>query len=87
MAAVAKAKNEIADYSEAAYVDSQYEYLQEHKSEGITLEELRRRRAKARSQKARTPNVLMIFGHIMRRTRMNLRTSMSTPASVVCPST
>ncbi len=45
MAAVVKAKNEIADYSEAAYVDSQYEYLQEHKSEGITLEELRRRRA------------------------------------------
>ena len=31
--------------SEAAYVDSQYEYLQKHKSEGITLEELRRRRA------------------------------------------
>jgi hypothetical protein len=32
-------------YSEAAYVDSQHEYLQEHKSEGITLEELRRKRA------------------------------------------
>jgi hypothetical protein len=31
-------------YSEAAYVDSQYEYLQKHKSEGISLEELRRRR-------------------------------------------
>ncbi|MDD4579127.1 MAG: hypothetical protein PHF80_00465 [Methanothrix sp.] len=45
MAAVVKAKNEIADYSEAAYVDSQYGYLQDHKSEGITLEELRRRRA------------------------------------------
>ena len=45
MAAVVKAKNEIADYSEAAYVDSQYEFLQEHKLDGITLEELRRRRA------------------------------------------
>lgn len=45
MAAVVKTKNEIADYSEAAYVDSQYTHLQEHKSEGITLEELRRRRA------------------------------------------
>jgi hypothetical protein len=37
--------DEKMDYSEAAYVDSQYEYLQKHKSEGITLEELRRRRA------------------------------------------
>jgi len=45
MAAVVKAKDEMIDYSEAAYVDSQYEYLQEHKSEGITLEELRRMRA------------------------------------------
>jgi hypothetical protein len=45
MAAVAKAKEENVDYSEAAYVDSQYEYLQKHKSEGITLEELRCRRA------------------------------------------
>jgi hypothetical protein len=45
MAAVAKAKEEIIDYSEAAYVDSQYEYLQKHKSEGITLEELKRKRA------------------------------------------
>jgi len=35
-------KKEEIDYSEAAYVDSQYEYLQKHKSEGITLEELRR---------------------------------------------
>jgi hypothetical protein len=43
MAAVVK--EEETDYSEAAYVDSQYEYLQKHKSEGITLEELRRRRA------------------------------------------
>ena len=47
MVAVVKAKNEIEDYSEAAYVDSQYEYLQKHKSEGITLEELRNRRSKA----------------------------------------
>ena len=38
-------KEEELDYSEAAYVDSQYEYLQKHKSEGITLEDLRRRRA------------------------------------------
>lgn len=45
MAAIVKAKEEKIDYSEAAYVDSQYEYLQEHKSEGITLEELRHRRA------------------------------------------
>jgi len=43
MAAVTK--EEKTDYSEASYVDSQYEYLQEHKSEWITLEELRRRRA------------------------------------------
>ena len=43
MAAVVK--EEETDYSEAAYVDSQYEYLQKHKSEGITLKELRRRRA------------------------------------------
>ncbi len=50
MAAVAKAKEsqEKIDYSEAAYVDSQYEYLQKHKSEGITLEELRRRRTSQR---------------------------------------
>jgi hypothetical protein len=46
MAAVVK--EEERDYSEAAYVDSQYEYLQKHKSEGITLEELRRRRASKR---------------------------------------
>ena len=45
MAAVVKTEEETMDYSEAAYVDSQYEYLQKHKSEGITLEELRRRRA------------------------------------------
>jgi len=45
MAAVVKAKEEMIDHSEAAYVDSQYEYLQKHKSEGITLEELRHRRA------------------------------------------
>jgi len=48
MATVVKAKEEKMDYSEAAYVDSQYEYLREHKSEGITLEELRRRRASQR---------------------------------------
>ena len=41
-------KEEEIDYSEALYVDSQYEYLQKHKSEGITLEELRRRRASKR---------------------------------------
>jgi len=44
MAAVVKENQEKTDYSEAAYVDSQYEYLQKHKSEGITLKELRRRR-------------------------------------------
>jgi hypothetical protein len=48
MAAVVKTEEEIMDYSEAAYVDSQYEYLQKHKSEGITLEELKRRRASQR---------------------------------------
>jgi hypothetical protein len=51
---IAAASDEIAaidaavegtDCSEAAYVDSQYRYLQKHKSEGITLEELRCRRA------------------------------------------
>jgi hypothetical protein len=51
---IAAASDEIAaidatvegtDCSEATYVDSQYEYLQKHKSERITLEELRRRRA------------------------------------------
>lgn len=45
MTAVMKVKEEKIDYSEAAYVDSQHEYLWEHKSEGITSEELRRRRA------------------------------------------
>jgi hypothetical protein len=45
MAAVVRAKQEKTDYSESAYVDSQYEYLKKHKSEGITLEDLRRRRA------------------------------------------
>ena len=44
IAAIDAAVNGI-DNSKAAYVDSQYEYLQKHKSEGITLEELRRRRA------------------------------------------
>lgn len=48
MAAVVKTKEDIIDYSEAAYVDSQYEHLQEHKSEGISLEELKRRRASHR---------------------------------------
>ena len=38
-------KEEEIDYSEAAYVDSQHKNLQEHKSEVITLEELRRKRA------------------------------------------
>ena len=37
-------KGENMDQSEAAYVDSQYEYLQKHKSEGVTLEELKRER-------------------------------------------
>ena len=41
----AREVQEELDYSEAAYVDSQYEYLQKHKSEGITLEELKRKRA------------------------------------------
>jgi len=45
MPAVTRAKGENMDQSEAAYVDSQFEYLQKHKSEGITLEELKRRRA------------------------------------------
>lgn len=33
------------DYSEAAYVDSQYEYLVENKDKGITFEELRHKRS------------------------------------------
>lgn len=41
-------KEEEVDYSKAAYVDSQYEYLQKYKSEGITFEELRRKRASKR---------------------------------------
>ena len=32
------------DYSETAYVDSQYEYLLKNKDNGIALEELRRKR-------------------------------------------
>ena len=36
------------DYSEAEYVDSQYEYLMENKDKGITFEELRRRRSAER---------------------------------------
>jgi hypothetical protein len=36
------------DYSEAAYDDSQHEYLKQHKSEGIKLEDLQRRRASQR---------------------------------------
>ncbi len=48
MAAVVRVREEKIDYSEAAYVDSQYEYLQKHKSEGITSEELRRKRADQR---------------------------------------
>jgi hypothetical protein len=38
-------KQEEADYSEAAHVASQYEYLLKNKDKGITEEELRRRRA------------------------------------------
>ena len=45
MPAVMRGKEENMDQSEAAYVDSQFEYLQKHNSEGITLEELKRRRA------------------------------------------
>lgn len=37
-------KEEGIDHSKAEYIDSQYEYLQNHKSEGVALEELRRRR-------------------------------------------
>ncbi|GEM_PF-1546624 len=33
------------DHSKAAYVDSQYEYLQKHNSDGIASEDLRRLRA------------------------------------------
>ncbi len=46
----ARTDGENMDQSEAAYVDSQYEYLQKHKSEGITLEELKRRFSKPFSQ-------------------------------------
>ena len=44
MPATVKAKGENKDQCEAAYVDSQFEYLQKHKSEGVTLEELKRER-------------------------------------------
>ena len=40
----AREVQEELDYSEAAYVDSQYEYLLKNKDKGITLEELRRKR-------------------------------------------
>jgi hypothetical protein len=40
----ARKRQEELDYSEAAYVDSQYEYLLKNKDKGITLEELRRKR-------------------------------------------
>jgi hypothetical protein len=40
----ARERQEEMDYSEAAYVDSQYEYLLKNKDKGITLEELRRKR-------------------------------------------
>lgn len=43
MPAAVKAKGENMDQSEAAYVDSQFEYLQKHKSEGVTLEEIEAR--------------------------------------------
>ncbi len=46
MAAVVK--EEGTDYSEAAYVDAQYEYLQKHNSERIALEELQLKRANQR---------------------------------------
>ena len=39
------------DYSEAAYVDSQYEYLLKNKDKGVTEEELKRRRAAKRGTK------------------------------------
>ena len=45
---VAVVKEGEIDYSESAHVDSQYEYLQKHKFEGITLEEVRSRRASKR---------------------------------------
>jgi hypothetical protein len=40
-----KEEQEEIDYSEAAYVDSQYEYLLKNKDKGFTEEELERRRA------------------------------------------
>jgi hypothetical protein len=44
----ARENQEEIDYSEAAHVDSQYEYLLKNKDKGITQEELRRRRAAKR---------------------------------------
>jgi hypothetical protein len=41
-------KEEGTDCGQAEHVDSQYEYLQNHKSEGITLEKLRHRHANQR---------------------------------------
>jgi hypothetical protein len=43
-----KEKQEEIDSSEAAHVDSQYEYLLKNKDKGITEDELRRRRAAIR---------------------------------------
>jgi len=44
----ARGKQEETDYSEAAHVDSQYEYLLKNKDKGITEEKLRRKRAAKR---------------------------------------
>jgi hypothetical protein len=49
MAAAEATKEQIEErYDEAAYVDSQYEYLLKNKDKGITEDELRRRRAAKR---------------------------------------
>jgi len=45
MEAAKVVKHDEDDYSEADYVDSQYEYLIKNKDKGITLEELCRLRS------------------------------------------
>ena len=53
MAATEATKEQIEeiDYSEAAEVDAEYEYLLKNKDKGITEEELERRRAAKRGIK------------------------------------
>ncbi len=44
MTAVVRAKEERIDYSEAAHVDEEYEYLLKNKDPGVTFDDYCRRR-------------------------------------------